>query len=235
MVNPAAEQLICRAFLQNVVVGVYGSDDEALGNLLRDPSVVDWNTKTVFCAFSSQQKPVLQAVAEGMGKSTAFTPNFLLKASSEDLKPIPVPEGMKIRPISDADVGIVNSTWKFATDGSDVFIQQFIQQFPSVYLETEGGVHVGHMLGTSCGTIGMLYVNPEFRRKGYAKVIISHLAQKYFDGGDDACVFVEETNSPSLSLHQSLGFKVVPGLTINWMKCGPKGCCRAQLDKKCCV
>ncbi|XP_076448552.1 L-amino acid N-acyltransferase MnaT-like [Babylonia areolata] len=77
------------------------------------------------------------------------------------------------------------------------------------------------MLSTSYGTMGMLYVNPDFRRKGYAKVIVSQLTQKKFDRGEDVYVVVEESNSASQHLHESLGFTIVPAGTLVWLRCGP--------------
>ena len=126
----------------------------------------------------------------------------------------PVPEEVKMLPISEEHVTVVDTTWKFTTEGSDSYIKDLIQHHPSLILFTECGQHVGHMLGKGNGTLGMLYVQPQFRRKGYAKVIISQLAQKYFDKGEDVYVTIEEDNPNSINLHQSVGFKIVPDLKL---------------------
>nr|KAG5691454.1 hypothetical protein BaRGS_017297 [Batillaria attramentaria] len=119
-------------------------------------------------------------------------------------------------------VDTVNATWKFASKGSDMFIRAMVQQFPSAALLTESGQHVGHMVGEHYGPMGMLYVQPEFRGQGLAKVIVTNLAQKYFGLGEDAYVIVETTNEKSLKLHQSVGFKVVPDIMVAWLGCGPQ-------------
>ena len=148
----------------------------------------------------------------------------------------PVPEGMKIQPISEDYVQIVDSTWKFSGENTEVFIRQLVEQHPSIVLTTDSGQHVGHMMGQSYGGMGMLYIQPEFRRKGYAKVIVSQLAQKYFDMGENAYVVIEADNSASINLHQSLNIKAVPNFQIAWMIYTPKGCCKCKCaEKKCCM
>ena len=141
---------------------------------------------------------------------------------------------MKILPISEDFVRIVDSTWKFSEEGSEVFIRELLKRHPSVVLTTNSGQHVGHMMGQGFGAIGMLYVQQEFRRKGYAKVIVSQLAQKYFDEGEDAYVVIEKDNSASMNLHLSVGFKVVPDIQLAWMRYIPKCSCKC-MTKKCCV
>ena len=133
----------------------------------------------------------------------------------------PVPDGMNVMTISEESVGIVSSTWKFNYPNINGFVQDQIKYFPSVVLKSHSGEHIGHMLGRTCGTLGMLHVLPPFRRKGYAKVIISQLAHEYFDMGEDAYVSIDEDHQASISLHESMGFKKVPGMQMTWIYCTP--------------
>ena len=133
----------------------------------------------------------------------------------------PVPDGMKTSALSEQDVGTVNSTWKYCTERTLVYIRDQVQHFPSVVLKTDSGQHVGHMLGESSGTIGNLHVLPEFRKKGHSKILVSQLARQYLELGEDVYVFVEETNAVSFGLHQSLGFRVVPDVQILWIRSNP--------------
>ena len=146
----------------------------------------------------------------------------------------PVPEGMKSSPIPDDYISIVDSTWKFTEEGTESVIRQLLEHHFSVVLTSDDGQHVGHMMGQSYGSMGQLYVHPQFRRKGYAKVIISQLAQMYFDKGEDAYVVIEDDNLPSINLHLSVGFKAVPDFKMAWMIYTPKGCCKC-MSRKCCV
>ena len=47
-------------------------------------------------------------------------------------------------------------------------------------------------------------------------MVISHLAQKFFDRGEDAYVTIEPENEASISLHKNLGFKIY-GDQVAWI------------------
>ena len=120
---------------------------------------------------------------------------------------------MKIQPVSEDYVHIVYSTWKFSGEHTEMFIRHLVEQHPSIVLTTDTGQHVGHLLGQSYGGMGMLYIQPEFRRKGYAKVIISQLMQKYLEMGEDVYMVIETDNSTSLNMSRFLN-KPVPNVQI---------------------
>ena len=131
---------------------------------------------------------------------------------------------MKIQPVSEDYVRIVHSTWRFSGEHTEMFIRHLVEQHPSIVMTTDSGQYVGHMLGQSYGGIGMLYIQPEFRRKGYAKVIISQLAQKYLELGEDLYMVVETDNSASLNLGPFFNTKPVPNIQIAWVTFTPKEC-----------
>ena len=148
----------------------------------------------------------------------------------------PVPEGMKIQPVSEDYVRIVDSTWKFSGEHTEMFIRHLVEQHPSIVMTTDNGQHVGHLVGQSYGTMGMLYIQPEFRRKGYAKVIGSQLAQKYREMGDDLYTVVEFGHSASLDLNRFLNIKPLPNYQIAWMTFTPKECWKCKCaSKRSCV
>ena len=122
---------------------------------------------------------------------------------------------MTTSPIAEEDISIIDQTWTLFGSGSSAdYVRDQIQHFPSVVLKSKSGHHVGHMFARSGGMIGALYVLPSFRGKGYAKVIVSQLAQKFFECGEDAYVIVSTNNQQSLHVHASVGFKVVPEVTL---------------------
>ena len=131
---------------------------------------------------------------------------------------------MKIQPISEDYVHIVDSTWTFSGEHTEMFIRHLVEQHPSIVMTTDSGQHVGHLVGQSYGGVGMLYIQPEFRRKGYAKVIFSQLAQKYLEMGEDPYTVVEIGNSISLNLNRSLNIKPLPNCQVAWPIFTPKEC-----------
>ncbi|CAL1543224.1 unnamed protein product [Lymnaea stagnalis] len=62
--------------------------------------------------------------------------------------------------------------------------------------------------------MGFLYVTPEARGQGLAKIISSHLANKLFSDNLPAAVTVLYENAVSLKLHEDLGFKIKCTLDI---------------------
>ncbi|KAL8559383.1 hypothetical protein ACOMHN_045103 [Nucella lapillus] len=164
-------------------------------------------------------KPVFVAVAEEKGKSVTVGSLTVLKAAPGDVQPIPVPSELKVQPISNTEVKMIQSTWKFSTFLKESYIQNIVEKYPSFCLVTENGHYVGHMVGTSNGTMGFLYVSPEYRGRGYAKVIISQLSQKYFDRGEDAYIFVEENHFVSKNLNKSLGFREAFNENLSFVIC----------------
>ncbi|KAL8559386.1 hypothetical protein ACOMHN_045106 [Nucella lapillus] len=201
--NPAGEQTMSKTG----EVIVFGMDEKALSKLIKDPTTIVWNQRVAFFNVAISLTPVLVAVAEEKGKSVTVGFVTVLKAAPGDVQPIPVPKELKVQPISNAEVKKIQSTWKFSSFAKESYIQSFVEKYPSFCLVTKTGHYVGHLIGTSYGTMAFLYISPEFRTRGYAKVIISQLSQKYFDRGEEAYVFVEEDHLASKNLHKSLGFR----------------------------
>ncbi|KAL8612196.1 hypothetical protein ACOMHN_018485 [Nucella lapillus] len=166
--------------------------------------------------------PVTRLALEEMKISFSEVTAILLKATPQDLKPRAriLPAGLKFQAVSETEARTICTTWKYSQFASETYMKKQIEESSSVYLATEHGRHVGHMICRSYGTIGLLFVNPEFRGKGYAKIIVSQLAQNLFDRGDDAVyVFIEEDNIPSRNLHEAMGFREVSGGNSTWLFC----------------
>ncbi|KAL8587660.1 hypothetical protein ACOMHN_045349 [Nucella lapillus] len=159
---------------------------------------------------SASLQPVMQTIAQRMGRRVHFDHNLLVKHCPRLVPALPVPEGMVCRPIrSAADIDIANRTWKYGNEDSTAFIHHLVHQYPSSYLGTEQGQHIGHILGLSCDTVGVLYLNPEYRHKGCAMIMSTHLLQRFLECGEDVVYgVVEESNKPALKFNLSLGFKV---------------------------
>lgn len=134
----------------------------------------------------------------------------------------PVPDGMKLLPVDSEMADVVARTWKFNRPESAELIKAYVKTFPSLALVTNTGHHVGHMVGDSTNCMGMLYIQPEFRRRGFAKIIISNLAQLYFQHGANAYVIIERPDIPSLKLHTSIGFQIVSDIMLEFVVCHPR-------------
>lgn len=65
-------------------------------------------------------------------------------------------------------------------------------------------------------SMGLLFVFPEYRRKGYAQEIYSHLINMRLEGGHIPYCHVLANNQASIRLQNKLGFTCADGL-ISWL------------------
>ncbi|XP_046328383.1 glycine N-acyltransferase-like [Haliotis rufescens] len=123
----------------------------------------------------------------------------------------PIPEGFKMTGLKPEQAAVVNSLWKYNDDKhSEIYIQDIIGKLPSCCLYDADGAMVGFALNYHYGAVGMLHVLAEHRGKGYAKVIMSHLASLCLQQCDEVFVLPDEENVASIKLHEDIGFKQVP-------------------------
>ena len=82
-----------------------------------------------------------------------------------------------------------------------------------------GDEFVGYIGEHPEGSMGMLHVFPEYRRKGYAEALESLLANKYIEQGRIPYGHVVVGNDASMALQKKLGFQVADE-KIYWLKEG---------------
>lgn len=63
------------------------------------------------------------------------------------------------------------------------------------------------------GGIGMLYTLQEFRRKGYAAIVILAISKELVARGLNPHAYVLHVNKPSAALFRKLGFEVADNIT----------------------
>ena len=80
----------------------------------------------------------------------------------------------------------------------------------------EKGNPVAWIMTHDDGSVGMLHVLDDYRRKGYAKILIQAMAGKVREKNCPVFAHIEPTNSSSLNLFKSLGFE--EKASVNWFK-----------------
>ena len=86
----------------------------------------------------------------------------------------------------------------------------------SVLLGYHDGLLVGFIGEHLEGSMGLLYVFPEYRRRGFAAALQTHLIVKTLDEGFVPFGQVEKDNRKSLDLQEKLGMTVSDNLIV-WM------------------
>lgn len=86
-----------------------------------------------------------------------------------------------------------------------------------IYGGFNGEVPIGFIGTHDANTIGLIFVSPEHRKKGYAKQLLSFMIEKQLSTGLTPLTQVVTGNYPSIALHESLGFTKLKTKTI-WLK-----------------
>ncbi|KAL8593215.1 hypothetical protein ACOMHN_009870 [Nucella lapillus] len=87
-VDPDGQQLRCQNFFRKSVEGIYSENEDALNRLLTDPEVIDWNTRTYFSSMHASLQPVMQTIAQQMGRRVQFDHNVLVKTCPRLFTPV---------------------------------------------------------------------------------------------------------------------------------------------------
>ncbi|XP_071115153.1 glycine N-acyltransferase-like protein 3 [Haliotis cracherodii] len=199
---------------------VYAKEPEALREILLKRGVTDWLDEVSFRGCDSKVMPVFSDLSKQHNKKLTCTiTGVLLRVTRESLTLRPVPEGFTMSSLQPHQSEMADANWKFSDEYSTSYIRDMIGKMPSCCLYGNAGHVVGYALTYHYGLLGMLHVNEEHRGKGYAKVIMSHLAHKCLQEQEYASVVVESDNYLSMKLHKDIGFVEVPDLKLCWVTC----------------
>lgn len=111
----------------------------------------------------------------------------------------------------DAEYIYQNSTYKDFTDTD--YISTRIENGETACIRQDGRL-VAWGLTHDDGAMGFLHVMPEFRGKGFAKVVTIDLIKKLRIADKPVYVQIEKSNEASLGLAKRLGFKL--HCTLSW-------------------
>ncbi|KAJ8361478.1 hypothetical protein SKAU_G00180030 [Synaphobranchus kaupii] len=102
---------------------------------------------------------------------------------------------LRLSSLDESHVDLVNRTWKFGQGALSVrMIQDMICSFPSCCLLNEEGKAVAWILTYATCALGLLYTVPEYRGRGYAKILISTMATRLHAQGYPVYCFIEENH-----------------------------------------
>lgn len=138
--------------------------------------------------------PAYAAEIPGMGVSEPCTQIYYDKPLCEH------ESGLVVRHPDERDFTRVAETYRMREDALREHFNS--PQFYGGYLD---GVFVGYMGAHSEGSLGMLHVFEEYRRRGYAEIISERVINARLADGHIPYVQVYTSNSASLALQHKLG------------------------------
>ncbi|XP_030012273.1 glycine N-acyltransferase-like protein 3 [Sphaeramia orbicularis] len=195
---------------------VFATDETILKETIRNPCVIDWSAY-LCVGVELQHSETFRAVASEKNicsSQLAFCHMMILN----DVSGLPTTDSsvVSLSSLDESHIGLMNQTWKFGNDDAVPMIRNMIKNFPSCCVLDADGKPVSWVLTYASCAIGMLYTLPEHRGKGYAKVLISTMANRLHAQGLPVYCFIEKENTVSYNLFKSLGFTEDPSYKGTW-------------------
>ncbi len=176
---------------------------------------IDWSGGVWFSALEYRFLPLVRE----RGKDVQDNPCFLYRLERARFRPYELPDtgDHPIEPLRREDADLVTLHWTYG-DTEDYPLSRILQA-PTACIRI-GGEPVAWALIHHDGSIGMVYTLQEHRRKGYAKAVVSVLAEKRLLAGRTPYCFIVEGNETSERLFEELGFALQSKL--GWVHCAPE-------------
>ncbi|KAJ8361477.1 hypothetical protein SKAU_G00180020 [Synaphobranchus kaupii] len=223
---PDFKTIICRPLPESehillYTLGFYSTDEKILKRMLTEDNVLDWNKYFKIGGFDFQHATMLKDISATKGVTVRqFTLVHLLALQDPSLLPqLSVNSDMEARisSLNESHVSLVKNTWKFGGDEKAFQkIQHLISHFPTCCITDEEDRPVSWVLFYDYCAIGLLYTVPEYRGRGYAKILISTMATSLHAQGYPVYCFIEEENHLSYKLFKKMGFTEDPSYRAAW-------------------
>ncbi|XP_067676564.1 glycine N-acyltransferase-like [Haliotis asinina] len=196
---------------------VYTTDRDALEVMLQQPGVVQWSDKTAFSCLGADVLSTVTNVICQNDRTYDLDSYVVMKVTKDTLKLRNISKGYTMTSLHPEDAYHVNTRWSYNDGGhSETYIRDLISKQPSRCLYNDEGSLIGYALRLQNGTLGFLYVLEEHRGKGYAKVIMSHLASLCLQQMEEVYVHVHRNNIASICVHKNIGFHCPSNLGPLW-------------------
>ncbi|XP_035256892.1 glycine N-acyltransferase-like protein 3 isoform X2 [Anguilla anguilla] len=225
---PDFKTIICRPDPKNAHTLLYknrlnffSTDEKILKKMLTEDKVLDWNKYFRIGGFDIRHATMLKDVAATKGATfrQLILVHLLVLQDPNLLPQLTVNSDMEARisSLNESHVSLVNKTWKFGGDEKGFqLIKYLISHFPTCCITDEEGCPVSWVLLYDYCAMGLLYTAPDYRGRGYTKILISTMATRLHAQGYPVYCFIEEENQLSYRLSKKLGFTEDPSYRAAW-------------------
>ncbi|KAM8938181.1 glycine N-acyltransferase-like protein 3 [Lycaon pictus] len=193
---------------------VFYKDVRAYQQLLEERDVINWDQVFQIQGLQSELCDVSKAVANSkqLGvkltsfKAVHFSPHSTLPDTSSLMSSPP-----RLTYLSVTDADLLNRTWSRGGNEQCLqYIKNLISCFPSVCVRDVKGNPVSWSLTDQFATMCHGYTLPEYRRKGYSRLVALTLARKLQSRGFPSQGNVLDDNMASISLLKSVHAEFLP-------------------------
>ncbi|CAG7667397.1 unnamed protein product, partial [Allacma fusca] len=132
--------------------------------------------------------------------------------------------GVIISPLAPSEAKIVTDSWKFSGPGTQERMEDCIKTIGSagVYVkdENKGNILASWVVVVHSGTVNALYTHDDYRRRGYAKIVMEAVSRYAADDGLIPNVQIQLENQASKALFEGVGYTYCN--KINWVVYRPQ-------------
>jgi ribosomal protein S18 acetylase RimI-like enzyme len=126
-----------------------------------------------------------------------------------------IPDGFKISELKQCHVENLRNAWGYKEryeEHADLrcWIRYLITHLHNICIQTEDGRPVAWELQYEYGGLGMLYVEPDYRRAKLGSIVTKTLAEKVVKDGQSVFSVVDVKNSISVNFHEKNGYTLLP-------------------------
>lgn len=194
--------------------------NESLMQLLETPGLIQLD-QGEFVAISEEKQHVLKIFAEKRGYHLLCNNKYydIFSVTQDTLINVPAPADLTIGSLNPEHAELVTRNWEYTEedkfDNYKEFIKLLINIYPTACLYNSMNQPVAYAIGQEYGGIGMLYVDPKYRRRGCAKAVMSVLSLEYLSKDIVPFIVVDVKNLLSINLNRKLGYESTQS-KINW-------------------
>ncbi|XP_062587231.1 glycine N-acyltransferase-like isoform X1 [Saccostrea cucullata] len=178
--------------------------------LLTSPLVIAGCTKYVIDSLIELYKSAESSPIQS-GEDNAYVFTF----PPDNIFPLKVPDGFKLSELQEAHVENIRNSWPYRDEFEQIanlrqWIRYHIETLPTVCVEAEDGRPVAWEFQQEYGGVGMLHVEPEYRRLKLGSVVTRTLAEKLVKEGQLVFACVDVKNETSVTFHENNGYIRLP-------------------------
>ncbi|XP_044736196.1 uncharacterized protein LOC123298299 [Chrysoperla carnea] len=132
---------------------------------------------------------------------------------------IKIPDNTFISPLSVEHAKKIHGVWPFKAHRPIEYIENMIKYNNGVGIfDQNDKTLMAWILLNDYGSLAILQTDENYKRRGYAKIVTKALCKKFAENNMDSLSFITLGNTPSETLFEGLGFKIVDYLCWVGMK-----------------
>ncbi|XP_055353372.1 uncharacterized protein LOC129599223 [Paramacrobiotus metropolitanus] len=211
-------------------ITIWSSDDNILREMLQHHKTIEWDQEIMFHGLSCPSPlETVNAVCQNLGSTTGSdeswcTDVYELKSENLPVCSTDLPSGFVLTTLTQKYADQINSEWYY---GGGTATREYLldildpnrKNYPSAaVVETASGRAVSYILYEAEGNFALGYTDPDYRNKGFFRIVNYSLAKTMFARGRKIIyVQVAADNDASRNTYMKLGGKRINNWKQHWL------------------